>query len=44
MVRILRPPTIIPEIDEQGLRRSENVWDVVLAHMLVIALAVLVVI
>ena len=46
MVRILRPPTIhiIPEIDEQGLRRRENVWDVALTQVLVIALAVLVVI
>jgi hypothetical protein len=46
MVRILRPPTvcIIPEIDEQGLRCGENVWDAVLAHVLVITLAVLVVV
>jgi hypothetical protein len=46
MVRISRPPTvyIIPKIDEQGLRRGEDVWDAILAHVLVITLAVLVVV
>jgi hypothetical protein len=45
MVRILMPPTIhiIPEIDEQGLRRGENAWDAVHSRVLVIALAALIV-
>jgi hypothetical protein len=45
-VRILRPPIVhvLPEIIEQGFRRSEYIWDFVLAHVLVIALACFIVV